>query len=181
MLNYFSLIDKYIPKGKVYHIYTIHVAMVTRLALKIARRQNLSAKQLQFIEEACMLHDIGIARTDASRIGCYGELPYIQHVLEGRKILEEEGLPNHARVAANHIGVGGISKSEIVTQKLKLPDEDILCEQIEDKIISYADLFYSKNPKKLFEKKSVKSIREKIKDRPEQEARFQVFHRQFGE
>jgi uncharacterized protein len=141
----------------------IHVTLVTAKALRIARKLKLSKEQLRFIEEASMLHDIGIIKVDAKKIGCHGELPYIQHIVEGRVILEAEGLPLHARIAENHIGVGGLTKEEITTKKLQLPKRDMLCETIEERIISYADLFYSKNPARLFQEKSIKQIKAKAK------------------
>jgi uncharacterized protein len=163
-VDYLRIIHKYIPPDSpTYDIYIIHVTLVTAKALKIARRLKLSAAQLQFIEEACMLHDIGIIHVKAKELGCNGEMPYVYHIVEGRKILEAENLPLHARIAENHIGVGGITKEEIIEKKIPLPPRDILCETIEEKIISYADLFYSKNPKKLFVEKSIKQVREKAK------------------
>ncbi len=163
-VNYMRIIHKYIPPyTMLYHIYMIHVTLVTTKALKIARKLKLSKAQQRFIEEACMLHDIGIIRVNSRKIGCHGELPYIQHILEGRKILEEEGLPEHAKIAENHIGVGGLTKEEIIAKKLLLPQKDILCETIEEKIISYADLFYSKNPNRLFQEKSLKQVKAKGK------------------
>lgn len=181
MLDYFALIDEHIPPGPLYRVYTIHVTLVTNLALKIADRMDLSAKEKQFIEEATMLHDIGIYKTHAPDIHCTGKLPYIQHIIEGRKILEDAGLPAHARVAANHIGVGGLSKKEIVQQNLPLPAEDIRCESKAEKIISYADLFYSKKPHKLFLKKSPKELLDKYANRPKQLARFEKWYKRYGE
>jgi uncharacterized protein len=158
------IIHKHIPPySPTYRIYLPHVVLVTAKALKIARRLKLKAEQQLFIEEAGMLHDIGIVHVNAEKMGCHGTLPYICHITEGRKILEEEGLPRHALVAENHIGVGGLTKEEIIEEKLPLPHRDMLCSTIEEKIISYADLFYSKNPKKIFVEKPIKQVRDKVK------------------
>src|SRR5687768_12925958 len=110
-----------------YSIYILHVTLVTTKALKIARKLNLSEEQQHFIEEASMLHDIGIVHVKAAKLGCHGEMPYICHIIEGRKILEAEGLPQHAKIAENHIGVGGLTKGEIIAEKLPLPHRDMLC------------------------------------------------------
>ena len=158
------IIHKYIPPyTMLYHIYMIHVTLVTAKALKIARKLKLSKQQQRFIEEACMLHDIGIIKVNSRKIGCHGELPYIQHIVEGRKILDAEGLPEHAKICENHIGVGGLTKEEIIAKKLLLPQRDMLCETIEEKIISYADLFYSKNPNHLFQEKDLRQVKAKAK------------------
>ena len=124
-VNYMRIIHKYIqPYTQVYQLYIIHVTLVTAKALKIARKLKLSKVQQRFIEEACMLHDIGIIKVNSRKIGCHGELPYIQHIVEGKKILEAEGLPAHAKIAENHIGVGGLTKEEIIAKKLLLPQRD---------------------------------------------------------
>lgn len=181
MLPYFDLIQKYIPIGsEAYRIYVIHVTLVTQLALKIGRLQGLEQKQLQFIEEAGMLHDIGIVRTKTPQLGCHGDLPYMSHLTEGRAMLLKEGLPKHARVAANHVGVGGLSKDEIITQQLLLPAEDILCESIEERIISYADLWYSKSAKHLWTQISKEQLRSKLAARPKSLKRFNSWYKEFG-
>lgn len=163
-LDYFKIIHKYIPPNSLtYSIYMPHVTLVTTKALKIARKLELSEDQLHFIEEAAMLHDIGIVHVKAAKLGCHGEMPYICHIIEGRKILEAEGLPKHAKIAESHIGVGGLTKAEIIAEKLPLPHRDMLCHTIEEKIISYADLFFSKNPQKIFMEKPIKQVREKVK------------------
>lgn len=182
MLAYFEIIQKYIPPtSDTYRIYIVHVSLVTNLALKIAKKLDLDDEQLQFIEEAAMLHDIGIVKTNSPSMYCSGKLPYLAHLTEGKAILELEGLPRHAKVAANHVGVGGLSKKEIVDQDLPLPPIDILCESIEEKIISYADLWYSKNPKKLWQQLSLKKLRSKLEKRPESLLRFNHWYEKFGE
>ncbi|MBX3013281.1 MAG: hypothetical protein KF832_17310 [Caldilineaceae bacterium] len=159
---YFQIIHKYIPPDSpTYPIYIIHCQLVAQKALTIAKQLHLSVKSQFFIEEAAMLHDIGIVRTNTPDIYCYGDLPYICHLAEGRKILEAEGLPRHALVAETHVGVG-LSKEQIQAQNLPLPHHDMIPTTVEEEIISFADLFYSKNPTKLWREKSLKKIRENI-------------------
>ncbi|HHP7241328.1 MAG TPA: HD domain-containing protein [Cyclobacteriaceae bacterium] len=163
MIDYYAVINKYISADQpVHRIYVIHVTMVTAKALSIGRKLGLPSDQLAFIEEASMLHDIGIIHTDAPTIACHGNLPYIMHVKAGKRILSSEGLPDHARIAENHIGVGNTTSEEIIQSGLSLPAEAIICEKLEDMIISYADLFYSKVPGKLFEEKSLNQIRSEV-------------------
>lgn len=161
-LDYFRIIHKYIPPdSSVYRIYIPHVSLVTAKALKIAKRLGLSREQQIFIEEAAMLHDIGMVKVEKYSSLPTRNLPYICHAPLGRKILEDEGLPRHALVAERHIGVG-ISKQEIIKQKLPLPHRDILPENIEETIISWADLFFSKTPKKLWREKSLREVRKSV-------------------
>lgn len=181
-MDYFSIIHKYIPPNSpVYPYYLVHVTLVTAKALKIAAVLGFSDEQRQFVEEASMLHDIGIIRVNAADINCRGSLPYVMHIKEGKKILEAEGLPEHARVAENHFGIGGITKDEIENSDLKLPFEDIICNRIEDKVISYSDLFFSKNPVNIFNESSVQEVREKIKNYgSRQEQIFELWHSEFA-
>lgn len=161
-INYFEIIHKYIPPASfAYSVYTPHVALVTMKALKIARKLGLSREQQVFIEEAAMLHDIGIVKVKRYDPAATSDLPYICHAPAGREMLEQEGLLKHALVAERHIGVG-ISKEEIVTQQFPLPHRDLIPETIEEKIISWADLFFSKTPKKLWLEASLYEIEKKV-------------------
>jgi len=160
--DYFRIIHKYIdPHSPVYPIYIVHCGLVANKALNIAKRLRLSLASQSFIEEAAMLHDIGIVRTNTPEIYCYGDLPYLCHLTEGRKILEAEGWPLHAIVAETHVGVG-LSKEQILAQNLPLPYRDMKPTTIEEEIISFADLFFSKNPEKLWRERSIKKVRENV-------------------
>ncbi len=160
-VDYWSIIDRYIKNSWTKNIYVAHVSLVTAKALKIAKSMELSPSQLQFIEEAAMLHDIGIVEVDDAELGCEGALPYICHGTEGRNILEDEGLPRHALVCERHTGVG-ISRQQIESEGLPLPTRDMLAESIEEKIISWADLFYSKDPSRLLIEKSMEEAYKSI-------------------
>lgn len=160
-VDYFALIHRYIPPDALtYRVYLPHVAAVTTMAVRVGRRLELTPSQLRFIEEAAMLHDIGIVNVDAEHLGCHGDLPYIAHLEEGRRILESEGLPRHAQVAANHVGLG-ITREEIIAKGLALPPHDIFPETLEAQIISWADLFFSKLPEMLWTQRSPDEVRQK--------------------
>jgi uncharacterized protein len=161
-IDYFSIIQKYIsPDSKLFRFYVVHVTLVTKKALSIAGDLELSEAQRQFIEEAAMLHDIGISQVKNETLGCTGELPYICHGIEGRRLLEEGGLPQHALVCERHTGVG-VTKEEIVARKLPLPHRDMLPISLEEKIICYADLFYSKSPAKLWQEKTLEQVEKDV-------------------
>jgi uncharacterized protein len=120
-----------------------HSRAVRDKALTIARRFANAKPDLKLIAEAAMLHDIGIIKTFADRIGCNGKLPYICHGVEGRKMLEYHDLSLHAMVCERHVGVG-ITIRDIQTQRLPLPVRDMVPVTLEEKIICYADKFFSK-------------------------------------
>ena len=158
-IDYFAIIHKYIlPNSPVYRVYVPHVSLVTAKALRIAAKLGLSQVQQQFIEEAAMLHDIGIVNVKG--YGACHYRPYICHAPAGREILEHEGLEQHALVAERHIGLG-IAKEEIVRQTLPLPRRDMLCESLEEKIICWADLFFSKTPERLWQEKSLAEVEQR--------------------
>ena len=99
----------------------------------------------EFLEEAAMLHDIGIFRCNAPSIQCTGTEPYICHGYIGGQILREEGFVRHAQVCERHTGTG-LTKQQIVNQHLPLPlDRSYEPETMEEQVICYADKFYSKS------------------------------------
>lgn len=145
-MNPREIIHRYFePGSKAREVYMIHVRLVADFALEIAQKHSLSDERLNFIEEAALLHDIGISQVHAPSIGCFGAHEYIEHGYLGRQILEKEGFPEHALVCERHTGAG-LTVQDIVEQNLPLPKRDMLPISLEEKIICYADLFYSKNP-----------------------------------
>lgn len=180
MVDYFSLIDKYYcdnEHGRA--IYLVHVTLVTKKALRLAREIGLSEESLVFIEEAGMLHDIGCCMVDMPAMGFETGLPYLKHMTEGHRILEEEGLPKHARVASTHTGVG-ITAKEIQERGLPLEEKDYIPETVEERIISYADLFFSKNPEKLFYEKTPDEVRGMLANLSEEQVSiFNQWHDEF--
>lgn len=143
-MNPEEIIEKYYAtQGRLRTILTVHSRLVADKALKCARSSGLDI-DLGFVEEAAMLHDIGIFRCDAPDICCNGDLPYICHGIAGREILEAEGLPAHALVCERHTGAG-LTVEDIVRQKLPLPHRDMTPQTLEEKVICYADKFYSKS------------------------------------
>jgi uncharacterized protein len=151
------LLEFYQKDSLAYDVLTIHSRLVAQKAVAIARNVPELKPDIRFIEEASMLHDIGMILTHAPGIGCNGPEPYIAHGTMGRKMLEDLApkydLSKHALVCERHTGAG-LSKNEIESAKLPLPEKDMLPLSIEEIIICFADKFYSKNPKTLEKEKS---------------------------
>jgi len=159
-----QIINKYYSdKPRAQQILLDHSRLVTRRALKISRYLigQGEAIDLRFVAEAAMLHDIGMIMTDAPELGCHGKGSYLEHGIRGKEILENEGLFNHARVCERHIGVG-LTAKEIEKQLLPLPARDMLPETLEEQIICYADLFYSKGEKNRNREKTTGKVRKKL-------------------
>jgi len=144
-MDYQAIINKYYPEeNELRHILLVHSRAVADKALAIADRHSELSLDRQFIEEAAMLHDIGIVRCNAPGIQCFGTEPYICHGRIGAEMLRAEGFPRHARVCERHTGAG-ITRRQIIAQKLPLPQQDFLPETMEEKVICYADKFFSKS------------------------------------
>ncbi|HEX8947512.1 MAG TPA: HDIG domain-containing protein, partial [Dissulfurispiraceae bacterium] len=138
-----------------------HSELVAEKALQVARRVQELSPDMVFIEEAAMLHDIGIFMTHAPKIGCHGEYPYISHGFLGREILENEGLPRHALVCERHVGVG-LTAFDIERNRFPLPVRDMSPVTLEEKIICFADKFYTKREDSLTREKTVAEVRDSI-------------------
>lgn len=143
--GYSTIIDKYYPAGtRLRDIYMAHCRSVADEAIAIARRKSLPLS-VEDIEAAAMLHDIGIYATDAPSIECHGKEPYIRHGIIGGALLREEGVSEEwARVAERHTGAG-LTAEDIRIQGLPLPVRDFLPESLLERLICYADKFFSKS------------------------------------
>jgi uncharacterized protein len=139
--------DHYAPGSAVYDILARHGDQVAAKALAVAGRLGAGAADSAFLYEAAMLHDIGIGLTDTPALGCHGKGPYIRHGILGRELLENRGLPRHALVCERHVGVG-LSLRDIRDQGLPLPARDMRPVTMEEKIICYADKFFSKDSRR---------------------------------
>lgn len=138
-----------------------HGTAVAGLAADICGRLGVSEAESRFVEQAALLHDIGVCRVHAPEIGMQGEHAYICHGVLGREILEREEFPLHALVCERHIGVG-LTVADIAGQGLPLPHRDMTPQSLPEQIICFADLFYSKQPGKIDHRKSPDRVRQKL-------------------
>jgi len=161
-MDYISLIEKYYSDSpELKNVLLTHSRQVTDRALELGRKliEKGIAVDLPFVEEAAMLHDIGIIFCSAPRIYCKGPHTYIEHGYLGAELLRQEGYPCHARVAERHTG-SGITIEQVVREELPIPEQDYCPETIEEKLICYADKFFSKSH--LGEEVSPQKVRESI-------------------
>ena len=155
------ILKYYSEDSLAYSYYYTHCIKVTELALKIIDQNKHLKINKEIVTYGAMLHDIGIIQTNAPEIGCLGKYPYIAHTYLGREMLEKEGLNDIAPVCERHIGVG-LSKEDIINAGFPLPHRDMIPITIEEKLVCYADKFYSKSDKHLTIAKSPEKIRKKI-------------------
>ena len=126
-MNALAIINKYYSEeNELKHILLTHSRSVADKALQIAVKHPELHLDTGFLEEAALLHDIGIFMTDASGIQCFGTHPYICHGYLGSELLMKEGYPRHALVCERHTGAG-MSLQSIIEQ-----------------VICFADKFFSK-------------------------------------
>ena len=178
-MDYNLIIQKYYKDNpELLSILVKHSKAVAEKALAIAEAHPELRLDRQFIMEAAMVHDIGIIKTNAPDIQCFGTEPYIRHGVLGAEMLRAEGYPRHARVCERHTGAG-LSLKEIEEQHLPLPHEDLLPETLEEKAICYADKFFSKT-KLEREKTLAEAERSVAKHGEEGLRRFKEMERLFG-
>jgi uncharacterized protein len=128
------LLKKYSTDKERFNIIYGHSKKVQEISLRIAKKvkKNYPKLNISFIKNASLLHDIG-------RFSCPPlEKNSIRHGIKGAEILRKEGLQKYAKFAERHIGAG-ISKKDIIEQKLDLPLKDYMPKSMEEKIISHAD------------------------------------------
>jgi len=133
-----SILKKEAPSEEMMNIIYSHSKNVADLSLKIAMK--IPDTDIHFIKTAALLHDIGRFKHPPEKSG-------IRHGIEGGKILRKAGFPRHARAAERHVGVG-ITKQDIIKQKLNLPKKDFIPLTVEEKIIAYADNFFEGSKKR---------------------------------
>ena len=159
-MNPLTLIDKYYPENnELKHILVTHSRSVADKALALARKHPELDLDLDFIEEAAMLHDIGIFKTDADGIFCFGTYPYICHGYLGAELVRAEGFPRHALVCERHTGAG-LTLEQILARELPVPHREMVPISLEEQLICFADKFYSKTH--LDREKSVEKARKSI-------------------
>ncbi len=174
-----KIYDKYYPAGtQGRRILEQHCRSVAELALEINRGRHLGLDPAE-VEDAAMLHDIGIFLTDAPGIGCHGTEPYIRHGVLGADLLRSEGAPEeYARVAERHTGAG-ISREDIEELHLPLPvDRDMMPHSLLERLVCYADKFYSKSGD--MQRKSLERVRQSMARHSSRTSeRFEELHREF--
>ena len=194
-MDYNNIINKYYPEeNALKRILLVHSRAVADKALQICDAHPELHLDRQFVEEAAMLHDIGIFRCDAPGIECFGTEPYVCHGQIGAEIMRKEGYPRHARVCERHTGAG-LTVAEILSQHLPITIpppphstlhtphssdyEPFLPETLEERLICYADKFFSKTRPEI-EKTVEQAERSLAKFGAEGVFRFQQWHALFA-
>lgn len=138
-----ALHKKYAPNSSVYDLVLTHCYIVRDIALQLIDEHKLALDRY-LVEVGAMLHDVGVHPLFGADGTLRDGVSYITHGIEGEKILHNEGFPEKiCRFAAHHTGTG-LTKTDVIDQKLPLPVADYLAESDEELLIMYADKFHSK-------------------------------------
>ncbi len=130
-----AVFNKYYQPGTpLYNSVWSHSRLVADKALQLAQAHPELEIDLDFVYEAAMIHDIGVFLTNAPSIYCTGDQPYICHGVLGAELMRADGYPPHALAVA-----------DIIAQNLPLPHRDMCPVSLEEKLVCFADKFYSKS------------------------------------
>lgn len=159
-------------------IVVIHSEQVAKKALNICHMKKLPLDP-KTVYCAALIHDIGVVKCNAPEIHAFGHHPYLQHGLEGEKILKRHNMMMLARICSTHTGAG-ISKKDIINNNLPLPQKDMIPKTLLEKLICYADKFYSKSGDLRKEKTLDEVISQISNFGPDSLSRFMQMHHLFN-
>jgi uncharacterized protein len=150
-----ALHEKHAPTPGALDLVYPHCLIVCAVAEQLwsrpvpGRTADIDAADIGLVRAGSLLHDIGVYRLydDA---GDLDHANYIRHGLLGYELLLQEGLPEAlCRFASHHTGVG-LSRDDVVAQRLPIPPADYLAETGEERLVIYADKFHSKTTPPVF-------------------------------
>ena len=156
VLRYFYPVDTPLRR-----LLVAHSMMVRDKALALAEKSGIKLNT-EVVINGAMLHDIGIIKCNAPDIFCEGTRPYLLHGTLGAEMLRDYGrvhlmdMELYARICERHTG-SGITADEIRRNQLPLPEKDFVPETAEEKLICFADKFFSKSG--AMQEKTVQHIR----------------------
>jgi uncharacterized protein len=130
-----ALHERFAPTPEAFALVWTHCRIVCRIAEQATGTDGLD---MDLVRAGCLLHDIGVYRLHPAD-------HYVRHGLLGYELLGEAGLPETLRrFCSHHTGVG-ITRDDVLTQQLPLPDCDFLAETAEEDLVMYGDKFHSKS------------------------------------
>ena len=178
-----ALHEKYAPSPEALDLVYTHCAIVGRIAEQLLGRASAAfpgaGVNADLVRAGALLHDIGVYRL-YDEAGNLDHAGYIRHGVLGYEVLEAEGLAaGICRFASCHTGVG-ISRQDVIRQRLPLPLADYLARTPEEKLVMYADKFHTKSspPRFLAPDAYAASVRRFGEDKV---AAFAAMRAQFGD
>lgn len=141
-----ALHERLAPHPAALELVLTHCRTVRRLAERLACAliaRNGPAVNLELVRAGCLLHDVGVYplyRPD----GDLDHASYVRHGVLGHDLLRDLGFPEVlCRFASRHTGVG-LTREDVVAQRLPIPVDDYTPHSVEEQLVAYADAFHSK-------------------------------------
>jgi uncharacterized protein len=136
--------EKHAPTTKAFDLVYTHCVIVCGIAKQLHSRMGSDQEiDIDLARAGALLHDVGVYRL-YDPAGNLDGANYIRHGILGYELLQEEGLPEAiCRFASHHTGVG-LTREDVIAQRLPLPPADYLAETGEERLVMYADKFHSK-------------------------------------
>lgn len=172
------LLKFYTPGSELFELLLTHSRQVARKALTCMEKRDIALDAVP-VAKASLLHDIGIVNCNAPGIHCMGTEPYIRHGVLGREMLDSFGLEAEAMVCERHTG-SGITALEIEQTQMPLPIRDMVPVTMLEKLVCYADKFFSKFGDPLKEKSPTKIRVSLSRFGSGSLERFDALHAMFG-
>ncbi|MFI5837671.1 HDIG domain-containing metalloprotein [Micromonospora sp. NPDC051300] len=137
-----SLHERYAPTAEAFALVWTHCRIVCEIAEHLLDRHDTGLDRA-LVRAGCLLHDIGVYRLyDAD--GRLDQRNYVRHGVLGHALLRDAGLPDAlGRFCSRHTGVG-ITREDVLRQRLPLPVADHTPGTGEEHLVMYADKFHSK-------------------------------------
>lgn len=173
-----ALHERYAPGAEAFEVVWTHCVIVCEIAERIMDGAGLGV-DADLVRAGCLLHDIGVYRL----YGASGEIDheeYVRHGVLGHALLRDEGYPEEiCRFCSCHTGVG-LTRDDIVRQRLPVPVGDYVAETGEERLVMYADKFHSKTDPPAFVSAGTyaRHVRRYGEDKV---AGFQAMRESFGE
>jgi uncharacterized protein len=144
-----ALHRKYASSPQVFATVYQHCQIIADIAGQLIAAAAAAGRLLPvnagLVRVGALLHDIGAYEVTDAAGHDRPDRPYITHGVRGEAILRQENLPEAlCQIASHHTGVG-ITRQQIIAQKLPLPPADYLATTNEEALIMLADKFHSKS------------------------------------
>jgi putative nucleotidyltransferase with HDIG domain len=134
--------QRYAPTPEALNAVYTHSRIVADIAGQLLAASGFAADPA-LVRAGCLLHDVGVYRLydDAGRLD---HAHYIRHGVLGYQLLAEAGFPPViCRFASHHTGVG-LTRDDVLAQRLPVPPADYLADTPEEEVVMYADKFHTK-------------------------------------
>jgi uncharacterized protein len=137
-----ALHKKHAPTPVALDLVYTHCLIVCGIAEQLHSRTG-AGLDIELVRAGSLLHDIGVYRL-YDEAGELDHANYIRHGVLGHELLLEEGFPEViCRFASHHTGVG-LTREDVLRQRLPLPPAGYVAETGEETLVMYADKFHSK-------------------------------------